>query len=142
MSKLLNPRKVKAGHTYTYEEASEALCIAVVTVRSWVRSGGLEAMTSQRPHLMRGSSIRAFLESQRATRRKKMELGEFYCLSCREVRKPLGDMVDCTPNAASSLRLIALCCECETQMNRFVPLPQIRQWHEVADLSFKSDVDA
>ena len=45
-------RRIKGKTSYTFDEAARALNIHRNTVRHWVKTGGLPALTGSRPHLI------------------------------------------------------------------------------------------
>lgn len=113
-------RRIKGKYSYTVDEAARALNIHRNTVRNWVRSGGLPAMTATRPHLILGAQLVEFLKGKRLALKRKCARGELYCLRCREPRKPVPELIESRPIASGRTLIIAMCSECETLMHRFV----------------------
>lgn len=64
-----NPRLVKIHRNYTYDEAADLLGLHKNSVRRWVTHEGLAALTEQRPHLILGAGLKAFLEHRRVKNR-------------------------------------------------------------------------
>lgn len=129
-----NPRMVRAARSYTIPEAAEALGVSVGTVRVWVRQG-LRLLSEQRPFLILGSDLRAFLENRRAKGKASLAPEELYCLGCKTARRPLGMMVDWQGQTAKTARLIGLCEVCGRACNRMVSagaLPRMREIFDVA----------
>ena len=58
--------------TYTVDEAATALDVTTATVRNYVRRG-LPIMTAQRPYLISGEALRAFLLNERERRKKPLQ---------------------------------------------------------------------
>jgi len=90
-------RRIKGKYSYTTEEAARALNVHRNTVRNWVRSGALLAMTGWRPHPTLGPLLVEFLKRRRLAQNRKCGLGELYCLKCRAPRKPLADLIEHRP---------------------------------------------
>jgi hypothetical protein len=87
------------------------------SVRGW-RAKGLEPVDSRRPILFEGATLRAFLEKQRAGRKRPCAAGTLYCFRCRDARAPALAMVDYVPIGPVSGNLQAICGECGTVMHR------------------------
>ncbi|PWJ19360.1 helix-turn-helix domain-containing protein [Jannaschia seohaensis] len=114
---------IKSLRCYTVDEAAETVGVSVRTVRNWI-GAGLEAMDDDRPMLIRGDALQAFIRQHRARRKIKVTMDEFYCLACRAARKPAGGMADCTIREGRAM-LTALCTTCETVVNKPVPVGQV-----------------
>jgi len=116
-ARRVNPNRVKSHFSYTASELAVCLGVHKNTVRNWQRKG-LEALDGQRPVLFQGATVRAFLKSQRTSRKRPCAPGTMYCLSCRAPRRPALGMVDYQPMRTGSGNLRALCEVCETAMYR------------------------
>ena len=112
-----NPNRVKVHYSYTVGELAACLEVHKNTVRNWQRKG-LEALDGQRPVLFHGATVRAFLKSQRTSRKRPRAPGTLYCLPCRLPRRPAIGMVDYQPMRPDSGNLRAICEVCETVMHR------------------------
>ena len=120
-----NWRRVKKHRTYTYEEAARALDLHKNTIRTWVRSEGLEALTDRRPHLILGVSLIAFLKRRRERNRTRLRIDEMFCFRCKVPRIPDGNLADCEVNERSSANLSGICPACSTMMFKRVSLKAI-----------------
>jgi len=136
MAKRPNPRAIKASRTYTVEEAAIALGVSVGTVRAWVKSG-LPIMKSQRPFLILGEALRAFLDSRAKARKAPLKADQLYCLRCKAARKPMGGMVDCIPQTLKTARLFGLCEVCGGTCNRMVGTTKIDQFSRIFEVVIK-----
>lgn len=125
-SRRVNPYRVKSHFSYTAGELAACLDVHKNTVRNWQHKG-LEALDGQRPVLFHGATVRAFLKSQRATRKRPCGPGTFYCLSCREPRRPALGMVDYQPMRAERGKLSALCETCGKVINRWIRFDEIER---------------
>ncbi len=126
---------IKSVYCYTIQEAAEATGVADRTIRAWIKAG-LPSMTKERPTLLRGDALIAFIKAQRKARKRKIGQDEFYCLKCRAARKPAGRMVECETNGVR-VRLIAICDTCETIMHKPVAIAEIQKLAEVFDLAIR-----
>lgn len=116
-ARRVNANRVKSHFSYTADELATCLDMHKNTVRNW-RRNGLEPIDDQRPSLFQGATVREFLKSQRASRKRPCAPGTLYCLSCREPRRPALGMVDYQPMRPDSGNLRAICEVCETVMHR------------------------
>ncbi|MEZ5443199.1 MAG: helix-turn-helix domain-containing protein [Lysobacterales bacterium] len=80
--RLPSPHRVKIHRNYTIGEAADLLGKHKNTVREWIRCG-LPALTEQRPTLILGSDLRAYLTKRRKSNKQPCRPGELYCLRCR-----------------------------------------------------------
>lgn len=118
-SRRVNPSRVKLHRSYSVEELARCLDVHKNTVRHW-QGKGLEPIDRVRPLLFHGQAVRAFLESQNASRKQPCQPGTLYCFRCREPRKPALGMVDYIALKPASGNLRALCEVCEGTMHRRV----------------------
>lgn len=122
-----SPNRVKIHRSYTIAELAECCGVHRNTVRYWLNTG-LEPLQGLRPLLLHGAAVRAFLNKQRASRRRPCPPGHLYCLRCRIPRQPALGMVDYVPKTEHIGNLRALCTACETVIHRRarqVDLPRI-----------------
>jgi len=112
-------RRVKTHHNYTVEEAAKTTGKHPHTIRRWIESEALPALTEKRPHLILGRDLIAFLTAPRPGK-ARLKPGECYCLKCRQPRRPALDMADYTPMNDRIGNLQGICTECGTVMNRRV----------------------
>ena len=119
MAKRLSPRLIKSHRTYTYKEAARELGVTPQTVRSWCQCG-LDVMNSQKPHLILGSVLKAFLIRRAERKRCSLQDDEFYCLSCKAPRRAYDGLVEYVPIGEAGGRLEAFCDTCGASCTRFV----------------------
>jgi len=112
-----NPHRVKIHRNYTVEEVARLFSVHKNTVRNWI-SDGLPVCDSNRPLLVLGSALREFLQKKRASKKRRCQTGELYCLRCREPRKAAGDMADFQLITSKIGNLLAICPVCEAVMNQ------------------------
>lgn len=118
MAKRYNARAVKKHHTYTVEEAAEALDAHIQTVRSW-GDLGLRIMKSKTPHLILGDDLHRFLASQERGRKRPLGPNELYCLKCRGPKIPEGRLADFILTDSGKGRLSGICPDCGRMCHRF-----------------------
>lgn len=136
MAKRPSHRALRAARSYTFEEAAIVLGVSKGTVRTWVNNG-LPAMKAQRPYLILGESLKDFLQTKTAKRKTVLRPAELYCLSCKAPRMPLGMLVDCIPQTATTARLMGLCEVCSGTCNRMISRAKIDQFREIFFLAEK-----
>jgi excisionase family DNA binding protein len=117
-------RRVKMHLSYTAEEAADLLGVHRHTVRRWIASKTLPALTERRPHLILGRDLRAFLSAP-ALGRTRLKPGEFYCVKCRLPKRPALGMADYMPINDRLGNLRAICPDCEILMHRRVALDKL-----------------
>jgi hypothetical protein len=102
-------------------EVADRLGVHSHTVRLWI-AAGLTTVDRQRPTLIRGEDLQAFLAVRRAKRQRICAPGTIYCVKCREPRRPAWDVADLRKLSANTGNLEAICPVCTTMMNRRVNL--------------------
>lgn len=134
MVKRLNRRGIKIHRNYTVDEAARALGVAKGTVLRWVKSGDLPAITDQRPFLILGGALGAFLDARRKPK-VRCKAHECYCFSCRTPREPAGSMADFIPLDTRGGNLKAICSACFGMMQKRVSLSQLSDLKSKLDLT-------
>lgn len=128
-----NPNLAKIHRNYTVEEVASLYGIHKNTVRGWIKAG-MPVCDDRRPTLILGYELRDFLQRTRTAGKQRCKPFELYCMRCRSPKQPAEKMVDFTPINETTGRLLGICPDCETLMNRYAnkfSLAQIRQHLEV-----------
>ncbi len=112
-----NTRRIKSGRAYSIPECARLFGTHKNTISQWMKDG-LKRIDDQKPYLIRGSDLIAYLKAKQSARRATCKPDEFYCLRCRAPRQPMGQMVDIGPHTAKAVNLGALCAVCEIPMHR------------------------
>ncbi len=117
-------RRVKKHLSYTAEEAADVLGVHRHTVRRWITSKALPALTDKRPHLILGRDLQAFLFAP-SPGRARLKPGEFYCVKCRLPKRPALGMADYMPINDRICNLRGICPDCEILIYRRVALDKL-----------------
>lgn len=113
-----NGRLIKTHRCYTVAEAAQALGVAKVTVRRYLKVG-LPCLDDQRPLLILGKDLKDFLNEKRK-QKQSCRIDECYCMSCKAPRKPAFDEVEVHPTKGGRGNMHALCNVCSTVMHKAV----------------------
>jgi hypothetical protein len=124
--RLPNPRRIKIHRNYTVEEAARQLGVHKNTIRQWIKSG-LPTVDQQRPTLILGRDLSAFLTQHRKARKRPCQPGEIYCVRCRQPKSPAGDIADCQPRTPLGGTLVGICPSCNSKMYRHVSYLKLEQ---------------
>jgi len=130
-----NHRQVKIHRSYTVEEIARLLCVHKNTVREWVRIG-LPTNDNQRPMLILGHSLAAFLKERQAKNKRPCQPGEIYCFRCRAPRFPAENWAEYQPETEIFGNLTAFCSVCDCIMNRRVSMAKLEQVRGKLDIAF------
>lgn len=136
MARRPSHRVLRAARSYTFEEAATALGVSMGTVRAWAKNG-LPTMKAQRPYLILGEALKDFLQAKTEKGQASLQPTELYCLSCKAPRTPMGMLVDCIPQTATTSRLMGLCEVCGGICNRIISRSKIDQFREIFGLAEK-----
>lgn len=109
----ISSRRIRGHLTYTVAEAAQATGSHRNTVRHWLKSG-LSALDDRQPALIKGRTLKAFIDGRSADRRQPCGPGRMYCLKCRAPKIPAFGEVEYEPKSEKSGRLIGLCPDCAT----------------------------
>ncbi|MCB1468863.1 MAG: helix-turn-helix domain-containing protein [Rhizobiaceae bacterium] len=123
--RLASARRVKIHHSYTVEEASEATGYHKNTIRGWITTKVLTALTEKRPHLILGHVLRDFLAASKPGK-VTLKPGECYCVKCRRAQRPALGMAEYVPLSDMGGNLQGICPACETLMHRRVKLAHLQ----------------
>lgn len=136
MAKRPSHRVLRTARSYTFEEAASALGVSMGTVRAWVKHG-LPIMKAQRPYLILGEALKDFVRAKTEKGKVALQPTELYCLRCKAPRTPMGMLVDCIHQTATTSRLMGLCGECGGTCNRMISRAKIDQFREIFALAEK-----
>ena len=135
MAKTLNPNLAKLHRNYTVEDIADLYGVHKTTVREWLKNG-LPVCNSQKPMLILGSALREFIKVKKSRNKQKCKPWELYCVRCRKPQFPADGMADYEAKTDAKGRLIALCPDCESIMNKFTSLSKLEALRPKLDISF------
>lgn len=135
MTIRLNPNRAKIHRSYTVEEVAILFGVHKNTVRNWIKKG-LPVLDDQKPCLILGCELKAFLKTSRQKNKKKCKPDEMYCMSCKLPRKAAANMVDYDPFSSTTGRLIGLCSVCGNIINKFASFESLPEFSKVFDITF------
>jgi hypothetical protein len=124
-------RRVRAQLTYTVAEAARATATHRNTIRHWLKSG-LEAVDCRQPTLIKGATLKDFIQAKRAGRRQPCGPGRIFCLKCREPKRPAFGEVEYESDNGKLGRLVGLCPDCGTIILRRTSARKVH--HAAGDL--------
>jgi len=133
-----NYKLVKIHRSYTVEEIANLFNIHKNTVRRWIKEEGLATTDDNRPMLILGHVLMAFLQARRTRNKQICMPGELYCVRCRVPKSPAGNMAEYSPVTDKIGNLTAICPDCHSIMNRRISLIKINQICGKMDLSFSN----
>ena len=116
-ARRVHPNAVKLNRSYSVGELAACCGVHKNTVRHWQRAG-LKSLDDQRPIMFHGATIRAFLSSRKADRKRPCPAGTLYCFRCRAPRPPAPGPVDFVAINALTGNIRASCATCGTRMHR------------------------
>lgn len=122
-------RRIRQHLSYSLLDIAELFSLHKNAVRNWLREG-LPTIDRQKPYLVHGSELKAFLERRQARRKAKCQPDEFYCLRCRAPRQAWGGLVDALQLSAIRYNLTALCSVCEGSLYRLISTRQLPEVQE------------
>jgi excisionase family DNA binding protein len=134
MARRFNYRRVKIHHSYTIGAAAKVLGAHKRTVSRWI-AAGLPTTDAERPFLIRGEDLRAFMRTREPVK-QRCQPGEAYCLGCRVPKRPAGNMADYIPRTVTRGLLSGICPTCGKMIYRATSLAKIEQIGGGLDVAF------
>jgi excisionase family DNA binding protein len=134
MAKHHNSNLAKIHRNYTVEEVAGLFSVHKNTVRMWIKDG-LPAIDTKRPVLIKGSSLRDYLQAKRASAKRKCRPDEIYCVRCRVPQRPAENMADYEPINENTGRLMGLCPCCNGIINKYFNIAQLEQIRGKLDIT-------
>lgn len=129
-----NPGTIKLEKSYTIEEAAELLNKHPNTISHWEKAG-LPVMKQEKPHLIKGVVLAAFLKTLRQSRKQSCQPDEMFCVKCQEPRRPEGGRAEATIYNANQLLLHGKCEECGKRINRRGGVKKLPEYEKTFSIS-------
>lgn len=129
-----NWRAVRVHRSYSVDEASRALGVAKVTVRRWIKHGGLAAIDDCKPTLILGRDLIAFGEKRRS-RKQVCRLDQCFCMRCRAPRTAAYAQAELIESKGASAMVRMVCESCSAVMHKRVSWKQIEPLSALVSLS-------
>jgi hypothetical protein len=130
-----NHRLVKSHRSYTVDEIARLFVIHRNTVREWVKAG-LQTIDDNRPMLIVGHNLTAFLQARRAGKKHQCRPGQMYCVRCHLPKFPAAGMADYLPITEKVGNLTAICPDCDSIMHRCVSMARLGEVRGKMDITF------
>ncbi len=129
----LDRRKLRRHHNYTVDEAARTIGAARGTVRRWLIKG-LPAIRDRKPFLILGEDLADYM-ARKARAKLSCPPGTCFCVKCRDVRRPAGNMAEFVPINARSGNFRALCPDCGNLMHRRTSIAQLEVIRSILDVA-------
>lgn len=137
MARRYTARRVRTHLVYTVWEVAELLGCHRQTVIRWVRDKGLVADTEQRPWLIEGRDLKAFLGQMAHARKRKLARHEFFCFGCQDARTADGRIADYIVQTATTGMLRGLCPDCGALLNKVVRRADLHEFRAKLDVTIQ-----
>lgn len=124
--RLYNPRLAKIHFSYTVGEVALLYGVHRNTVRRWI-TDGLPVCDNQRPTLILGRDLAAYLRDKRTAKKQTCPPGHIFCVRCDIPRRPAGNMADYIPSTPALGTLVGLCPNCECVIYQKVGAARLSQ---------------
>jgi hypothetical protein len=124
----LNPGLIKIHRSLSVVEVARTLGVHKNTVANWLKNG-LRPIDDQRPILIQGRVLRAFLLQRRNSQKRRCAVDELYCLKCRAPKSPLYRRAIYIPLSSSGGNLQGRCSDCLSIICRRVSMARL---HEIS----------
>lgn len=135
MARRYRTAGISKNLSYSIREINDICGTTPQTIRRFIKSEGLPAMTGQKPFLINGGDYLDFIEGKRTRSKRTLKVGEFRCFSCGTIGKPFGGMADYDASGFRP-RLSGLCGSCERPVSLLISaakLPQYRAHLDIAE---------
>ena len=122
-----NTRLIRRDFCYRVDEVAELYGLHRQAVRRWLRDE-LRRIDDQRPVLIHGGDLIAFLDARQSKRKQACASGEIYCCRCKSPQRPRQNLVSVIFQNDTHLMLLAKCDTCGTRMNQFGSVRKLDQY--------------
>ena len=120
-------RRIKRDMSYSPLEISDVLGVHKNTIHHWLKEG-LPKLDNQKPYLIHGHELYAFLQQRKQIKRKKCQANEIYCVKCKLPREVWENVVDLIIYNDKQLMIQGLCAICANKVNKLGTTKQINNY--------------
>ena len=110
-------RRIRLRVCYSVPDMVKLLGVTEGTIRAWLRAG-LPALDRNRPTLILGADLKAWLQERQISRRHKCEPDELFCLRCRRPRTLRSNSTELIEKNPKMLMIRGKCSTCGTVMHK------------------------
>ena len=110
-------RRIRGRVCYSVSGAATLLAVAEGTIRAWLRAA-LPALDRNRPTLILGADLKAWLQERQISRRHKCGPDELFCLRCRRPRTLRPNSTELIEKNPKKLMIRGKCSTCGTVMHK------------------------
>ena len=132
MSRPYSPKLFSYLFSYSDEDIANQLSIKPQTVISW-RQNGLKPIDHHRPTLYHGYNIKETLKKMNSKRKIKLDIHQFYCLGCKDVKTPKNGKITVLTQG-SQVRVIGICPDCQKRIFKSTNWDQFHQIRKIYHL--------
>lgn len=125
MRRRYNTHLITQKRVYSLSDIAKLFKLHIRTVQSWCKQGMQPIDALSRPILVRGDSIKRFLDNQKQRQKVKLKDDEFFCLSCRKARMAIPGSISYENSNrkigddALHIIIYGKCPACKTKLSRF-----------------------
>ena len=139
-----NTRLIKQSYSYRYYEIADLFRIHPNAIARWVKEG-LRQIDDQKPYMIYGGDLTAYLDSRQKRRKRPCRSGEIFCCKCQAPQPLWQRAVDITVRNEKTVYLSGLCAVCNTvlkQIGSVAKLPAYQKYFNVLTLELPHIIDS
>lgn len=129
-TRTYNTRLIKPDFSYSTREIAGLFSLHKNAVLRWI-GDGLPLIDEQKPYLIHGSALVAFLNKRQADRKRSCQADEFFCCKCRAARPAAGKAVDIVFRNDIKLDLRGRCAVCATIVRRVGSVKKLTEYQKI-----------
>lgn len=111
----INPTGIHKHMSYTVLELTSILGVNEKTIARWMEGGLKTVAGCEKPYLIYGSDLQAFLKNKDEKRKATLKRNEFYCFGCKHPRRAKRGSKKVVGDKEK-----ALCAVCSGKMSRTI----------------------
>jgi hypothetical protein len=129
-SRTYNPRRARAGLSYTVQDVAEIYGLHKNSVLQWIKDG-LPIIDQRKPYLIHGGDLAEYLRMKRSGRKRSCKPNEFFCFKCRAPRPAWENVADIQIRDKKRLSISGLCAVCRTAVHRAGSVRKLAEYQEI-----------